>query len=157
LSLAIPEPVAVTLLRFSVLVMVAGAVGAAQLNDVPSGQTAWNCTRAVGSVSSVSGDSKSRVLSTNSVACTIEPSAHSCGTAQNAEALSSKKSSRSADADVENPSAAVSATSPAAAQRRRAEVVANMVEPPRLIRLMLPLALSQYRCAAEADSAERVV
>jgi hypothetical protein len=32
-----------------------------------------------------------------------------------------------------------------------------MVEPPRLIRLMLPLALSQYRCAAEADSVERVV
>lgn len=35
-----PDPVAVTLLRLSVLVMVAGAVGAAQLNEVPSGQTA---------------------------------------------------------------------------------------------------------------------
>jgi hypothetical protein len=52
-----PEPMAVTLLRSSVLVMTADAVGAAQVNEVPSGQTAWNCTRAVGSGPSVSGAS----------------------------------------------------------------------------------------------------
>ena len=56
-----------TLLRSSVLVIVAGAVGAAQLNEVPSSQTARNCTLAVGSGSSVSGASKSRVLLTNRV------------------------------------------------------------------------------------------
>jgi hypothetical protein len=93
-SLAIPAPVAVTRLRFLALVIVAGAVGAAQLNDVPSGQTAWNCTLAVGSGSSLSGDSKSRVLRTNSVACTVEPSSHWCGTAQKASAVSSKKRDR---------------------------------------------------------------
>jgi hypothetical protein len=125
LSLAIPDPVAVTLLRFSVLVIVAGAVGAAQLNEVPSGQTARNCTLAVGSGSSVSGASKSRVLNTSSVPCTVEPSAHKCGTAQNADAVSSKNSDRSADADVENAKAAVRAAS-ATAQRRRADVEVNM-------------------------------
>src|SRR4029453_19480308 len=35
-----------------------------------------NCTLTVGSVSSVSGDSKSRVLLTSSVPSTVEPSAH---------------------------------------------------------------------------------
>jgi hypothetical protein len=120
MSLAIPDPAAVTLLRFSVLVIVAGAVGAAQLNEVPSGQTARNCTLAVGSGSSVSGASKSRVLNTSSVPCTVEPSEHKCGTAQNAEAVSSKNSDRSADADVENAKAAVRAAS-ATAQRRRAD------------------------------------
>jgi hypothetical protein len=99
--------VAVTLLRFSVLVMVAGMMPP-QVNEVPSGQTAWNCTLAVGSVSSVSGASKSRVLSTNSVPYTVEPSAHSCGTAQKAEAVSSKKSVLSTiDADGENASIAI--------------------------------------------------
>src|SRR5919106_58767 len=129
LSLAIPDPVAVTLLRFSVLVIVAGAVGAAQLNEVPSGQTARNCTRAVGSGSSVSGASKSRVLRTNSVPCTVEPSAHSCGTAQKASAVSSKKNDLTADADAENARTAVSAASATATQRRRAEVVSSMFEP----------------------------
>lgn len=104
---AIPDPAPVTPLRFSVRVMVAGAVGAVQLNEVPSGQTAWNCTLDVGSGSSVSGDSKSRVLSTNSLPCTVEPSAHSWATAQKAEANSSKKSSLSADADVEDAKTAV--------------------------------------------------
>src|SRR5918996_6419558 len=64
--------------------MVDGATGAAQLNEVPSGQTAKNCTLVVGSGSSVSGDSKSRVGFTNSVPCTMEPSAHWCGTVQKA-------------------------------------------------------------------------
>ena len=77
-------PLAVTLLRFSVLVMIAGAAAAPQLNEVPGGQTARNCSLTVGSGSSVSGDSKSRVLCTNSVPCTIEPSAHVWGTAQKA-------------------------------------------------------------------------
>jgi hypothetical protein len=131
LSLAIPSPVAVTLLRFLVLVMVAGAVGAAQLNEVPSGQTARNCTRAVGSGSSVSGALKSRVLRTNSVACTIEPSSHSCGTAQKASAVSSKKSDLSADTDGENARPAVRADSETTTQRR-GEVVVNMCEPPQL-------------------------
>src|SRR5918996_3862555 len=81
--------------------MVDGATGAAQLNEVPSGQTAKNCTLVVGSVSSVSGDSKSRVGFTNSVPCTMEPSAHWCGTAQKASAVSSKKMDCSAaDAEV---------------------------------------------------------
>ena len=62
MSLAIPVPEAVTLFRFAVLVIVAGTVGAPQLNEEPSGQTARNCTLAVGSASSVSGDSKSRVV-----------------------------------------------------------------------------------------------
>ena len=61
LSLTVPAPEAVTLFRFSVLVMVAGT-NPTQLNEEPSGQTAWNCTLAVGSASSVSGASKSRVL-----------------------------------------------------------------------------------------------
>jgi hypothetical protein len=39
----------------------------------------------------VSGASKSRVLLTSSVADTVEPSAHWCGTAQKASAVSSKK------------------------------------------------------------------
>ena len=78
LSLAIPDPNAWTLLRFAVLVIVAGAVGAAQLKEVPSGQNARNCTLAVGSESSLSGALKSRVLRTSSVACTVEQSAHVC-------------------------------------------------------------------------------
>jgi hypothetical protein len=100
-----------------VLVIVAGAAGAAQLNELPSGQTARNCTLAVGSESSVSGASKSRVLRTNSVACTVVPSAQSCGTAQKASAVSSKKSSLSADADVENARTAVVAATAATTQR----------------------------------------
>src|SRR5680860_1110804 len=91
-SLTNPSPVAVTLLRFWVLVMVAGTtLRRPQLTWEPSWQGALYCTLAVGSGSSVSGDSKSRVLRTNRVACTIEPSAHSCGTAQKASAVSSKK------------------------------------------------------------------
>ena len=66
LSLAVPD------LRCRHAFEVLGAgdrrrTGAAQLNEVPSGQTAWNCTLAVGCGSSVSGDSKSRVLKTRSV------------------------------------------------------------------------------------------
>ena len=57
-------------------VIVAGITVPTQLNEVPSGQTARNCTLAVGSASSVSGVSKSRVLRTSSVPCTTEPSAH---------------------------------------------------------------------------------
>src|SRR5919106_4728249 len=152
MSLAIPDPVAVTLLRFSVLVMVAGAVGAAQLNEVPSRQTARNCTLAVGSASSVSGASKSRVLRTKSVPCTVEPSAHSCGTAQKASAVSSKKSVLSADAEVENASAAPSVASATTTQCRGTEVVLNMFDPPRLMRLCCRFPYGQYDCAGKADS-----
>src|ERR671918_552049 len=131
LSLAIPDPVAVTLLRFSVLVMVAGADGAAQLNDVPSGQTARYCTLAVGSASSVSGDSKSRVLRTNSVACTVEPSAHSCGTAQKASAVSSKKYDCSpADAEV----GTVSTANTASSEKMNLKRAPRAMAPPRSLR-----------------------
>jgi hypothetical protein len=92
------------------------------------------------------------VLNTKSVPCTVEPSAHSCGTAQKAEAVSSKKSDLSADADVENARTVVSATSATTTQRGRAEVVLNMFEPPRLMRPRLPLCNRQYRCADKADS-----
>jgi hypothetical protein len=69
------------------------------------------------------------VLSTNSVPCTVEPSAHSCGTAQKAEAVSSKKSSLSADAAVENARPAISAATATTPERRRAEVVFTMSNP----------------------------
>ncbi len=103
------------------LVIVAGAAGAAQLNEVPSGQTARNCTLAVGSGSSVSGALKSRVLRTSSVPCTVEPSAHACGTAQNASAVSSKKSSRSAAAGTTNAMDAANAASTTTSRRTRLE------------------------------------
>jgi hypothetical protein len=90
LSRTVPEPVAVTLLRFSVLVMVAGRMPP-QLNEMPPGQSAWYCTLTVGSLSSVSGVSKSRVLCTSRVPGTTDPSAHVCGAAQKACAVSSKK------------------------------------------------------------------
>ena len=122
------------------LVIVAGAVGAAQLNERPSGQTARNWTLTVGSGSSVSGDSKSRVLSTSSVPCTVEPSAHSCGTAQKAEAVSSKKSDLTADAAVANVRATASAAS----------VVLNMCNLPGETLLML--SNSQYRRDHKPDS-----
>ena len=54
-------------LSFFALMMVAGAAGVAQLNGLPSGQTARYGTLAVGSVSSVSGDSKPRVLRTEAL------------------------------------------------------------------------------------------
>src|SRR5262245_27884584 len=76
LSLAIPEPLAVTLFRSAVLMIVAGTVGAPQVNENPPGQIAWNCSLAVGSGSSVSGASKSRVVCTNSVPGTVVPSPH---------------------------------------------------------------------------------
>ena len=136
LSLAVPDPVAVTLLRFSVLVIVAEATGAAQLNEVPSGQTAWNCTLAVGCGSSVWGDSKSRVLKTRSGPCTIEPSAHSCGTAQKAEADSSKNRFFSAVADVERARAARAANA-ATTRRRLTEGVLGMF-PLLGLRLVVP-------------------
>jgi hypothetical protein len=84
----------------------------------------------VGSGSSVSGDSKSRVVNTNSVPCTVEPSAHSCGTAQKAEAVSSKKSDLTADADVENARTAVSAARPATIQRRHVEAGLSILNLP---------------------------
>src|SRR5688572_684096 len=89
MSRAVPEPTVRTLFRFGVLVMVDGAPATAQLNEEPSGQTARNCTRVVGSVSSVSGCSKSRVLRTRSVPSTTAPSAQVCGTDQNASPVSS--------------------------------------------------------------------
>ena len=48
-----------TLLRLAVLVWVTGQAACDQPYEEPSGQTAWYCTRAVGSASAVSGDSKS--------------------------------------------------------------------------------------------------
>jgi hypothetical protein len=99
------------------------AVGAAQLNEVPSGQTARYWTLVVGSRSSLSGALKSRVLRTRRVAVTVEPSAHWCGTAQNASAVSSKNNERSADADVEDASAASRAANPMTTLRRHAAVV----------------------------------
>jgi hypothetical protein len=109
--------------------MVAGAVGAAQLNDVPSGHTARNCTRAVGSGSSVSGALKSRVLLTNSVPWTTEPSAHVKGTSQNASACSSKKSVFSADAGAANAAAAISIASAATSRPGRPEAALIMMTP----------------------------
>ena len=128
MSLAIPAPVTETLFRFAVLTIVAAAPGAAQLNEVPSGQTARNCTLAVGSESSVSGASKSRVLRTNSVPSTVEPSAHSCGTAQNASAVSSKKSSGSAAAVVEKTRAVVRLARATTRPRLRVRVVPDMID-----------------------------
>jgi hypothetical protein len=114
-----------------VLVIVAG-MKPIQLN-VPPSQLATNCTLAVGSRSSVSGDSKSRVVSTNSVPCLLESSSHSCGTVQKAEAVSSKKSVLSAvDVDGENANIAIRADKETTIQCRRAEVVLNMFEPPQL-------------------------
>ncbi len=110
MSVATPEPTAVILLSGRTLVMVAGTVGAPQLNEVPSGQTARNWTLTVGSGSSVSGDSKSRVGFTNSVPSATEPSAHSCGTAQKASAVSSKKDDLCAAAAVESVSTPTSAS-----------------------------------------------
>ena len=42
LSLATADPTAVTLFRSAALVIIAGAVGAPQVNEMPPGQTAWN-------------------------------------------------------------------------------------------------------------------
>ena len=130
MSRATPDPLAVTLLRFASLVIVAGTVGAPQLNEVPSGQMARNCSLAVGSASSVSGASKSRVVCTSRVPCTTEPSAHVCGGAQNAPAVSSKKSVRVAYADAESARTAVRAATATTAHRRRAEVASNMSTSP---------------------------
>ena len=119
LSRAVPDPTAWTLLRFSVPVIVAGAANAAQLNEVPSGQTARYCTLAVPSPP-CRARRTSRVLRTSSVACTVEPSAHGCGTAQKASAVSSKKSSLSAVAVATNAVDAANAASTTTSRRTAA-------------------------------------
>ena len=85
-------------------------------------ESARNWILAVGFRSSVSGDWKKRVVSTSRVPSTIVPSSHSQGADQNAEAVSSKVVSFTADAGVDTVTSADTAPTSTTTEHHRAEV-----------------------------------